>query len=907
MFPQLSSPFRSVLLILGCTLHGVAATMPDAANVVWDSPSENALGSMPLGNGDIGANVWVEPSGDLVLLLSKTDAFDSFGRLLKIGRVRIQTEPALVQPGASFQQTLNLREGCIDIEAGETTVRVWIDAHHPVVQVDMEHTAPVTARASVELWRTETRMLDRRQGNEYEGHGTYENFPDMRKVHPDVILPHDGACVAWCQHNTESIWERNMRHTGLEAEIPNHCDPLLRRTFGAVMRGKGMRAESDLVLASAQPSAAQRIQIIMLTDFADSPADWRRAADELAGKTPADTATRFAAHCDWWRAFWERSWIAIDGGGSGLLASTGNAHPWRVGVDSSGANRFGGEIAGAKVEPGARTAFPEAADGQPSGGSMAALPAADVVLHEGLTVSAWIKPAAGEAGRIFDKVTAGRPDGCLFDTHPGLSLRWIVGPHTLSAPGSLKAGRWQHVAATADPSTGSMRMYLDGHLVKEEIIASPAKQVTQAYALQRFINAAAGRGHLPIKFNGTLFTADEVFDADYRRWGGPYWLQNTRLPYWSMLYSGDYDLMRPLFRMYRDQLPLRVAATKIYFGHDGAYYSETAHFWGNYADGNYGFNRGDLPHGTTQNQYIRRHWVGIIEIVGMMLDHYEATGDTAFRDDTLIPMAVETFRFYDQHWERDENGRIRYDPAQSLETYFQAVNPTPDIASMRYLIPRLLTLPVADDIRAEWERQLADQPELPITGNEGDARIAPAQEFGGRSNSENPELYAVFPFHLFTLATASEDDLQTAIRSFHARAHGGDNFGWNQSPVWAALLGLTEQAREMVVGRARNTARGYRFPGIYGPFYDWTPDQDHIGVFQIALQRMLMQCEGDRILLLPAWPVDWNVRFKLHAPRQTTVEGEVRDGRMVELSVIPESRRADVTLCAPFKGSRRNK
>jgi alpha-L-fucosidase 2 len=72
-------------------------------------------------------------------------------------------------------------------------------------------------------------------------------------------------------------------------------------------------------------------------------------------------------------------------------------------------------------------------------------------------------------------------------------------------------------------------------------------RVTQAYALQRFINACAGRGNLPIKFNGTLFTVDEVFDPDYRRWGGPYWLQNTRLPYWSMLASGDYDLMQPLF------------------------------------------------------------------------------------------------------------------------------------------------------------------------------------------------------------------------------------------------------------------------------------------------------------------------------------------------------------------------
>ena len=74
------------------------------------------------------------------------------------------------------------------------------------------------------------------------------------------------------------------------------------------------------------------------------------------------------------------------------------------------------------------------------------------------------------------------------------------------------------------------------------------------------MNACSGRGNSPIKFNGSIFTVDTKnldnrfagFDADYRQWGGPYWWQNTRLPYWSMLEAGDFDLMQPLFKMYRD-------------------------------------------------------------------------------------------------------------------------------------------------------------------------------------------------------------------------------------------------------------------------------------------------------------------------------------------------------------------
>jgi alpha-L-fucosidase 2 len=87
--------------------------------------------------------------------------------------------------------------------------------------------------------------------------------------------------------------------------------------------------------------------------------------------------------------------------------------------------------------------------------------------------------------------------------------------------------------------------------------------LTQAYTLQRWVSACAGRGAHPIKFNGTIFTVDGAgFDADYRAWGGPYWWQNTRLPYWPMLACGDYDMMQPLFSMYQEMLPFKSSAHK---------------------------------------------------------------------------------------------------------------------------------------------------------------------------------------------------------------------------------------------------------------------------------------------------------------------------------------------------------
>ena len=80
--------------------NGKVSSAIDSWNVVWTSASKDSSGSMPLGNGDIGVNVWVEKDGDLLLYLGKTDSWDERGRLLKLGRVRVRFEPNPFKGGA---------------------------------------------------------------------------------------------------------------------------------------------------------------------------------------------------------------------------------------------------------------------------------------------------------------------------------------------------------------------------------------------------------------------------------------------------------------------------------------------------------------------------------------------------------------------------------------------------------------------------------------------------------------------------------------------------------------------------------------------------------------------------------------------------------------------------------------
>ena len=57
-----------------------------------------------------------------------------------------------------------------------------------------------------------------------------------------------------------------------------------------------------------------------------------------------------------------------------------------------------------------------------------------------------------------------------------------------------------------------------------------------------------------------------------------------------------------------------------------------------------------------------------------------------------------------------------------------------------------------------------------------------------------------------------------------------------------------------------------------------------------------MQVDDKVIFLFPAWPKNMDVHFKLHAPYNTTVEAEVKDGKMISLKVFPEERKKDVVM-----------
>ena len=147
-----------------------------------------------------------------------------------------------------------------------------------------------------------------------------------------------------------------------------------------------------------------------------------------------------------------------------------------------------------------------------------------------------------------------------------------------------------------------------------------------------------------------------------------------------------------------------------------------------------------------------------------------------------------------------------------------------------------------------------------------------------------------------TVARGDAAALSAARNAFQLRRNQGD-YGWNQVAMDAALLGNASEAAGFVLARATTPpAKGYRFPTFAPHEQDYEPSSDHFGVMQNALAYMLMQQVDDAagsVLLLPAWPCSWDVRFKLHAPKQTVVTGALVAGKL-EFDVSPPARKANV-------------
>jgi len=744
------------------------STQLEQYNVVWTKPSMGSDESMPCGGGSVGMNVWVE-NKNLYFYFSHSGTFDENNAFLKGGRMKLQFEPNPFE-STFFRQELKLKDGYIEIRAGEDKERilidVWTDVFRPVINLNIESEKKIAVKASYESWRYEDHLLRKEEGhsNSYKA-----NSPAGLTTKKDSIFFDNNEIWFVHKNGKYTVFDETVKSQKMESVKDEMLNPLAYLTFGGKVSGKNFIV-SDIDsgkykdttfkawnLESKNPSQKHDISIYLHNEQTPSFEGWKNEVNQIALETHKDRKAKQKSR-DWWNRFWQRSFIEIN-------------------------------------------------------------------------------------------------------------------------PGSKESDAWK---------------------------------VGRNYQLFRYMLGCNAYGSEPTKFNGGLFTFDpsyidenRAFTPDFRLWGGgTMTAQNQRLVYFPMIKSGDFDMMKVQFDFYKRMLKNAELRSLVYWGHEGACFTEQIENFGlpNISEDRWKPRAPYSDPGVESNPWLEYTWDTVLEFALMMFDV------NVYNNEPIQPhlhFIESVLTFFDEHYrllasrrgttELDENGHLIIYPGSSCETYKMATNATSTIAALNIILKRVLELDdtiLSPERKERWAIMQQRIPPLSYRQIDDKKTISPAKMWERVNNTESPQLYPVFPWRIYGV---NRPDIEVAVNTYlydpdvlKFRSH----IGWKQDNIFAACLGLTEEARKFTLLKMGDGP--HRFPAFWGPGFDWTPDHNWGGSGMIGLQEMLAQTDGDTILLLPAWPVDWDVHFKLHMPANTTVELKLENGKVTFLEVIPSQREKDI-------------
>lgn len=461
--------------------------------------------------------------------------------------------------------------------------------------------------------------------------------------------------------------------------------------------------------------------------------------------------------------------------------------------------------------------------------------------------------------------------------------------------------------------------------------------ITKAYILTKWMFACCSNGYFPIHYNGMLFNLmpgggmhfevgnfgrcytaqpetepNMEFNPDERSWCIENLWQNLRHPYYSMFARNESNYVKVLFKYFERFTKINKVRAKVYHNANGQYNNEMTTTYGLQTPEIYGMDRTGYVDGYIDN----RAGGGIdicpgLELIQIMLEYYDYTNDTYFLHNELIPYFKDLLIYIETRFTKRIDGKINLYPVHSAETYRGDVaDPITVVAGLKYCLNKILNYNrnlIDDyDYYVNFEKIVPEIPKIEINETQ---YLSPARIYTDlRENVECPELYSMFPFKIFGINKQGLDialntfkrciEVSGCFRPFTIGDTPGDPSysGWQYIGNSAALLGMTEEAKEILQNNCSLQNPGTRFPAMWGPIYDAVPDTDHGANILNLAQLMAFQTEDDEIYLLPSWPPEWDVSFKFYAPKNTTIELVYKEGKIEKLEVLPVERTKNVHI-----------
>ena len=194
--------------------------------------------------------------GDIPFSVTELTFGSDFNQSLKQGDI-----PSSVTK-LTFDMKFN-KQGEIEIHGGPADaaikVRVWPDANHQVAQIEAESAKEFQMQVALETWRP-----------------------------GDSIATGQKDRIAWHHRNPTSPWKEMLEQQHLQPAIKLGKDPLLHRTFGGLIKGKGLVRVDDKTLSTAAPGKQFRVAVHTHTMTPAAVAEWLAAIEKnAAAATPS--------------------------------------------------------------------------------------------------------------------------------------------------------------------------------------------------------------------------------------------------------------------------------------------------------------------------------------------------------------------------------------------------------------------------------------------------------------------------------------------------------------------------------------------------------------------------------------------------------------------------------------------
>ena len=292
-------------------------------NIVWDTPSANSSESMPCGGGDIGLNVWVE-NGDILFYISRSGTFDENNEMLKLGRIRLSLTPGIIGNN-DFRQTLQLDKGCVLVQGNGTEVLIWVDVFRPVIHMEINGKNATSLKAGYETWRFEdyrpvqTQLLSTSFKHPKADFDVITRKDNVETSSDKLIFYHRN------RSDVEDIFDLTVRLQSMRQVKNEMYNPLRNLTFGGYFSGDNMIFSGTTEgcylhtnyrswnLESKKPSRSHRLEIGLVVEQTNTLEEWRLQLEALQKEAVATQKNTRNRTLEWWREFWNRSYIFIEG------------------------------------------------------------------------------------------------------------------------------------------------------------------------------------------------------------------------------------------------------------------------------------------------------------------------------------------------------------------------------------------------------------------------------------------------------------------------------------------------------------------------------------------------------------------------------------------------------------------